>query len=71
MTPGKITCDIDDDVFIVNALDVSMSEGMDESTFVEQIKKMAVYYTHLKNPCSANSADVTGYDSGSDYGSGC
>ena len=40
MTPGTITCDIDDDVFIVHALDVSMSEGMDESTFVEQIKKM-------------------------------
>lgn len=40
MTPGTITCDIDDDVFIVHALDVSMSEGMGESTFVEQIKKM-------------------------------
>lgn len=40
ITPGTILCDVDEDIYIVHALDVSMSEGMDDSTFVHQLRKM-------------------------------
>ena len=40
LTPGTITADINDDEYCVHALDEDFSGGMDESTFVQQLKKM-------------------------------
>ena len=40
ITPGTITVLLEDDTYVVHALDVSMSEGLGESIFVEQLKKM-------------------------------
>lgn len=40
LTPGTITADINGNEYCVHALDEAFSGGMDESTFVEQIKKM-------------------------------
>lgn len=42
ITPGTITVwtDEEDDVFCVHAFDKSMAEGLDDSIFVKQLKKM-------------------------------
>ena len=40
LTPGTITADINDDEYCVHAFDEDFSGGMDESTFVQQLKKM-------------------------------
>ena len=42
ITPGTITVWVDDenDIFCVHAFDKSMAEGLNESTFVKQLKRM-------------------------------
>ena len=40
LTPGTITVSIDEDVVCVHALDDSMTDGLDESCFVTQLRKM-------------------------------
>ena len=40
LTPGTITADIDGTEYCVHALDGAFAGGMDESTFVMQLKKM-------------------------------
>ena len=40
ITPGTITVLVEGDTYIVHAFDESMSEGLGESCFVEQLKKM-------------------------------
>lgn len=40
LTPGTITADIHGNEYCVHALDEVFSEGMGESTFVKQLKKM-------------------------------
>lgn len=40
LTPGTITADIDGNEYCVHALDEAFAGGMDESTFVMQLKKM-------------------------------
>lgn len=40
LTPGTITVNMEDDHFVVHALDKSMAEGIGGSTFVKQLEKM-------------------------------
>ncbi len=40
LTPGTITADIDGNEYCVHALDGAFAGGMEESTFVMQLKKM-------------------------------
>lgn len=40
LTPGTITVSVEDDLFTVHCLDKSMSEGMDESAFVQLLRKI-------------------------------
>lgn len=40
LTPGTITADINGNEYCVHALDEAFSGGMDQSTFVTQLKKM-------------------------------
>ena len=40
LTPGTITVELKDDTFVVHCLDKSMSEGMEDSSFVELLKKL-------------------------------
>lgn len=40
LTPGTITVELEGDQFMVHCLDESLAEGMDESVFVDHIKKM-------------------------------
>lgn len=40
LTPGTITVELDDSGYVVHCLDESMAGGMDESVFVELIRKL-------------------------------
>lgn len=40
LTPGTITVDLDKDRFLVLGIDTSFNEGLDESVFVKELKKM-------------------------------
>lgn len=40
LTPGTYTIDLNEDEYLVHALDTSFSGGMDESVFVERLRKM-------------------------------
>lgn len=40
LTPGTITVDLDKDRFLVLGIDTSFNEGLDESIFVKELKKM-------------------------------
>lgn len=40
LTPGTITVELDENGYVVHCLDESMAGGMDESVFVELIRKM-------------------------------
>ena len=40
LTPGTITVELEGDQFMVHCLDESLAEGMEESVFVDHIKKM-------------------------------
>ena len=40
LTPGTITVELDEKGYVVHCLDESMASGMDESVFVELIRKM-------------------------------
>lgn len=40
LTPGTYTIRLDEDEYLVHALDISFSDGMDESVFVERLRKM-------------------------------
>lgn len=40
LTPGTITVDVDDNHFCVHALDYTVAEGIENSTFIKILKKM-------------------------------
>lgn len=40
LTPGTITVELKGDTFVVNCLDESMAEGLDDSGFIHLLKKM-------------------------------
>ena len=40
LTPGTITVDVDDNHFCVHALDYTVAEGIEDSTFIKILKKM-------------------------------
>lgn len=40
LTPGTITVSLEDDLYCVHCLDKSMSEGLDESVFVQQLRRI-------------------------------
>ena len=40
LTPGTITVDLEDNKFLVHALDASMVDGLDDGCFVQQLMKM-------------------------------
>ena len=40
LTPGTITVELKEDAFVVHCLDKSMSSGMEDSNFVQLLKKM-------------------------------
>ena len=40
LTPGTITVDLEDNQFLVHALDASMVDGLDDGCFVQQLMKM-------------------------------
>lgn len=40
LTPGTITVKQEDDKFLVHCLDVSMGDGIDESVFVQQLRRI-------------------------------
>ncbi len=40
LTPGTITVELKEDAFVVHCLDKSMSSGMEDSHFVQLLKKM-------------------------------
>lgn len=40
LTPGTITVELKGDTFVVNCLDESMAEGLDDSDFIHLLKKM-------------------------------
>ena len=40
LTPGTITVDLEDNHFLVHALDASMVDGLDDGVFVQQLMKM-------------------------------
>lgn len=40
LTPGTITVAMDDNEYLIHALDASMLDGIDESIFVEKLRKL-------------------------------
>ena len=40
LTPGTITVSLDDDTYCVHCLDKSMAEGIDESIFVQKLRRL-------------------------------
>ena len=40
LTPGTITVDLDENHFMVHALDASLVDGLDDGSFVQQLMKM-------------------------------
>lgn len=44
LTPGTITVALEDNEFTVHCLDKSLSEGMEESIFVKELRKMEAGY---------------------------
>ena len=40
LTPGTITVDLTEDLYTIHCLDVSMADGIEESSFVKQLRKM-------------------------------
>lgn len=40
ITPGTIIVSTEDDLFCIHAMNADMAEGLDESTFVHQLRKM-------------------------------
>ncbi len=40
LTPGTITVALNDNEYLIHALDVSMLDGIDESIFVEKLRKL-------------------------------
>ena len=40
LTPGTITCQLEDDLFVVHCLDKSLAEGIDDSVFVKALEEM-------------------------------
>lgn len=40
LTPGTITCQLEDDLFVVHCLDESLAEGLNDGAMVEALKKL-------------------------------
>lgn len=40
LTPGTITCHLEDDLFVVHCLDESLAEGLNDGAMVEALKKL-------------------------------
>ena len=40
LTPGTITCQLEDDLFVVHCLDKSLADGIDDSVFVRALKEL-------------------------------
>ncbi|MBR5302308.1 MAG: Na+/H+ antiporter subunit E [Clostridia bacterium] len=45
LTPGTITVDLEDNHFLVHALDASMVDGLDDGVFVQQLMQMEEKHT--------------------------
>lgn len=48
LTPGTITVNVTDDMFMVHALDESFAEGIDESIFVKKLLRIEQYAAKLR-----------------------
>jgi len=50
LTPGTITVSLEDNHYVVHALDESFAEGIEDSVFVKMIKKMESNIDSLQTP---------------------